>query len=156
MPCSKKIFVSYSRIRRWSIFVNSSSIASSWSTASSASSTTSSPSSSGVFPVLFDDIVQRHIYFLDFRSHFVRLPVASCVWKWRAGWEIMGYVILCLVCMFFDGGGLKGAESPRAEYAREKKDCGLFVTRVLCLSVPQSFLLNLFGVVVSWNNFKDR
>ena len=93
MPCSKEILVTYSGIRRRSILVNSSSTASNWSSTSSASSTTSPSSSSGIFLVLFDDIVQRHIYFLEFRSHFVLLvllPVASCVFKWRDE-KIMGY-----------------------------------------------------------------
>lgn len=90
MPCSKEILDTYSGIRRRSILVNSSSTASNWSSTSSASSTTSPSSSSGIFLVLFDDIVQRHIYFLDLRSHFVLLPVASCVFKWRDE-KIMGY-----------------------------------------------------------------
>ena len=95
----------YSRIRSRSILVNSSSAASNWSSTSSASSITSSSSTSGIFPVLFDDIVQRHVYFLDLRCHLVPLQVASCVFKWRDEKLLWGWNC-CLVCMSFDCGGL--------------------------------------------------
>jgi len=100
MPCSIEILDTYSRIRSRSILVNSSSAASNWSSTSSASSTTSSSSTSGIFLVLFDDIVQRHVHFLDLRSHFVPLLVASCVFKWRDE-KNYGIWNCCLVCMSF-------------------------------------------------------
>ena len=94
----RKLYLTYSRIWSRSILVYSASTTSSSGTTTSSPSSATSPSSSSVtFSVQFDDIVQRHVYFISLRSHFVSGQPVPRAWRDALEKKIMG-LCGCLDC----------------------------------------------------------
>ena len=94
----RKLYLTYSRIWSRSILVYSASTTSSSGTTTSSPSSATSPSSSSVtFSVQFDNIVQRHVYFISLRSHFVSGQPVPRAWRDALEKKIMG-LWGCLDC----------------------------------------------------------